>query len=140
MEGFFLGSSYYNYIIHNIYFRNNIASKISNGSNGNLVYNNNFVENKMQIYFLDNKFIYWHSENIGNFWSNYTGWGIKLEGICNKKFYITNISDWLVFNYPVLNIILNTPIMLGLKKFEGQFPSFRKESVIDKHPLIQILK
>ena len=138
-EGIFLGSVYYNYIIHNIYFKNNVALKISNGSNGNLVYNNNFVENKLQIHFLDNGFIYFNGENIGNFWSQCIKQYSGNNKVYNKKFYITNISDWLILNYPILNIILKTPVMQGLKNLEKQFPSFRKDCVIDKYPLIKIL-
>mgnify|MGYP001568389247 FL=1 len=136
-DGFFLGSSYYNNINSNNFIKNSIAAKVSNGSSYNDVYKNNFIENRQQIKYLDSKFIYWNINNIGNYWSHYVGWDLNCDGIGDKKFYVTNISDWLIFSYPILRIIFKSPSMILLQKIENQFPAFRKAAIIDNYPLMR---
>ncbi|QQG46856.1 MAG: right-handed parallel beta-helix repeat-containing protein [Candidatus Azosocius agrarius] len=136
-DGIFLGSSYYNSINNNNFIKNSVAAKVSNGSSYNDVYKNNFIENKQQIKYLDAKFIYWNINNVGNYWSHYIGWDLNFDGIGDKKFYVTNISDWLIFSYPILRIVFKNPSMVLLQKIENQFPAFRKAAIIDNFPLMR---
>jgi nitrous oxidase accessory protein len=135
-DGIFLGSCYYNNINNNNFIKNSVAAKVSNGSSYNDVYKNNFIENKQQVKYLDAKFIYWNIHDVGNYWSHYVGWDLNCDGIGDKKFYVTNISDWLIFSYPILRIIFKSPAMLLLQKIENQFPAFRKAAIIDNYPLM----
>ncbi len=135
-DGLFIGSSYYNDIINNDIVKNFVGTKISNGSNENLVYDNNFIINKLQVKFLDNKTIIWNSNKIGNFWSHYVGWDINMDNIGDKKFYVTNISNWLIFSYPIIRLIFNSPSLVLLQKIENQFPALRKASIVDNYPLM----
>ena len=137
IDGIFLGSSYYNDIISNDVVKNNVGIKVSNGSDGNLVYYNNFISNRLQVQFLDNKIIVWNDENNGNYWSHYIGWDLNMDNIGDKKFYITSISDKLVYSYPILRVMLNSPGLILLQKIENLFPAFRKSSVVDNYPLMR---
>ncbi len=134
--GMFLGSSYFNNIHQNCIASNQIAVHITNGSDDNAVYGNDFINNKLQIKFLNNKSIVWSKNGIGNYWSHYVRLGINRSGVNNTKFYVTNISDWLVSSYPELNVMLYNPAMVLLKKIENEFPIIRKPAVIDEGPLM----
>lgn len=136
-DGILLGNSYFNDIINNDIIKNNIGIKIYSGSDENLVYDNNIISNKLQVQFLDNRRLIWNSQTIGNFWSHYIGWDLNMDNIGDKKFYVTNISDWLIFSYPILRIMFNSPALILLQKIENQFPAFRKFSVIDNYPIMR---
>lgn len=135
-DGLFLGSSYYNDLINNDIIKNVVGVKVSNGSNENLVFDNNFIINRLQVQFLDNKTVIWNFVGSGNFWSHYLGWDLNKDNIGDKKFYVTNISDRLIFSYPVLRIMFNSPALVLLQKIENQFPAFRGVSIIDNYPLM----
>jgi nitrous oxidase accessory protein len=137
VDGILLGDSYFNDIINNDIIKNNIGIKIYSGSDENLVYDNNFICNKMQVQFLDNRKVVWNSKFIGNYWSHYIGWDLNMDNIGDKKFYITNISDWLVSSYPILRVMFASPALNLLQKIENQFPAFRKFSIIDNYPLMR---
>jgi len=137
IDGIYLGSSYYNDIINNDIIKNNIGIKVSNGSNGNLVYYNNIISNRLQVQFLDYKTIIWNSRDSGNYWSHYIGWDLNMDNIGDKKFYITSFSDKLVSSYPILRVMFNSPGLVLLQKIENQFPAFRKSSIIDNYPLMR---
>lgn len=137
--GILFGNSYFNDIINNDIIKNNVGIKIYSGSNENLVYDNNFVNNRLQIQFLDNNKLIWNSKKIGNFWSHYIGWDLNMDNIGDKIFYVTNINDWLIFSYPILKIMFNSPILILLQKIENQFPAFRKYSIIDTFPLMRAI-
>lgn len=138
-DGILLGNSYFNDIINNDIIKNGIGIKIYSGSDENLVYDNNVISNKLQVQFLDNKRLIWNSKKFGNFWSHYIGWDLNMDNIGDKKFYVTNISDWLIFSYPILRVMLNSPALILLQKIENQFPAFRKFSIIDNYPLMRPL-
>ena len=136
-DGILLGNSYFNDIINNDIIKNNIGIKIYSGSDENLVYDNNFISNSLQVQFLDNRKLIWNSKKTGNFWSHYIGWDINMDNIGDKKFYVTNINDWLIFYYPVLRVMFNSPALILLQKFENQFPAFRQYSIIDNYPIMR---
>lgn len=137
INGIFLGSSYYNDIINNDIIKNNIGIKVSNISNENLIYKNNFIGNLLQIQFLYNNITIWNYKKTGNFWSHYLGWDLNGDDIGDKKFYVTNVSDMLVYSYPVLRVMFNSPAVVLLQKIENQFPAFRLSSVVDNYPLMR---
>ncbi len=136
-DGILLGSSYFNDIINNDIIKNHVGIKIYSGSDENLVYNNNFINNRLQVQFLDNKKLVWNSNKSGNFWSHYIGWDINMDHIGDKIFYVTNINDWLIFSYPILRVMFNSPALMLLQKIENQFPTFRKYSIVDNYPLMR---
>ncbi len=136
-DGILLGSSYFNDIVNNDIIKNVIGIKVYGGSDNNLLYDNNFISNNLQVQFLDNKKVVWNYFYIGNFWSHYFGWDLDFNGVGDKRFYVTNVSDWLVSMYPVLKVMFNSPALVLLQKIENQFPSFRKISVVDNYPLMR---
>ena len=135
-DGVFLGSSYYNTIRGNRFERNGLAAHVSNGSNENLVTENDFIDNQLQVRFLDQKSITWSHEGRGNYWSHYVGWDRNRDGVGDKRFLVTRITDRLTHEYPVLKVILHSPAMQLLQKIENQFPVISGPSIVDEHPLM----
>ncbi|HFL8819496.1 MAG TPA: nitrous oxide reductase family maturation protein NosD [Candidatus Azoamicus sp. OHIO2] len=138
-DGILLGNSYFNDIINNDIIKNNIGIKIYSGGTDNLVYDNNVISNRLQSQYLDNNKLIWNSSKTGNFWSHYLGWDLNMDNIGDQLFYVTNINDWLIFSYPILKIMLNSPVLILLQKIENQFPAFRKYSIVDKFPLMRAM-
>jgi nitrous oxidase accessory protein len=136
-DGLFLGSSYYNVIRRNRFERNELAAHVSNGSKDNEVTENDFIDNRQQVRFLDAKSITWNGESRGNYWSHYVGWDRDRNGIGDTRFLVTRLSDRLTYNFPVLRVILESPSMKLLQRIENQFPVIRGAAIIDQYPLIR---
>lgn len=137
-EGICFSGSYYNKITGNDISRNFIAIKVSNCTNENIFFRNNFIDNKIQVQLIDNKIYIWSFDCMGNFWSHFVGVEHKtLVGVGSRKFYVTIISDWLISVYPNTKMIFNSPVMSLLQKIEDQFPAIRKSAIIDNFPLIR---
>lgn len=136
-DGVLFGDSYFNDFVNNDVIKNRVGIKVYSGSDDNLFYDNNFISNILQVQFLDSRKIVWNSCRIGNFWSHYIGWDLNFDGIGDKVFYVTNISDWLISSYPVLKLMFSSPALILLQKIENQFPSFRKFSIVDNYPLVR---
>jgi nitrous oxidase accessory protein len=136
-DGLFLGSSYFNVIRRNRFARNELAAHVSNGSKDNEVTENDFIDNRQQVRFLDMKSITWNGESRGNYWSHYVGWDRDRNGIGDTRFLVTRLSDRLTYNFPVLRVILESPSMQLLQRIENQFPVIRRGVIIDQYPLIR---
>jgi nitrous oxidase accessory protein len=136
-DGLFLGSSYYNLIRRNRFARNELAVHVSNGSKDNEVFENDFIDNRQQVRFLDAKSITWNGESSGNFWSHYVGWDRDRNGIGDTQFLVTRLSDRLTYDFPVLRVILESPAMRLLQRIENQFPVIRGAVIIDQFPLMR---
>jgi nitrous oxidase accessory protein len=136
-DGMFLGSSYFNVIRRNRFARNEVAAHVSNGSKDNEVTENDFIDNRQQVRFLDAKSITWNAESRGNYWSHYVGWDRDQNGIGDTHFLVTRLSDRLTYNFPVLRVILESPSMQLLQRIENQFPVIRGAVIIDEYPLIR---
>lgn len=139
-EGIFFGSSYYNKLKNNFIFKNFIAVKVSNGSNTNKIWKNNFVDNRIQFQLIDTRLFLWSSEKIGNYWSHYNSFHFRNFDVyyllIGKKFYASFISDWLLSIYPHMRLIFNSPILILLQRIENTFPSLRDSAVLDYYPLL----
>jgi len=136
-DGLFLGSSYFNVIRRNRFARNELAAHVSNGSKDNEVAENDFIDNRQQVRFLDNKSITWSGEGRGNYWSHYVGWDRDRNGVGDTRFIVTRLSDRLTYDFPVLRVILESPSMQLLQRIENQFPVIRGAAIIDRYPLMR---
>ncbi|MBW2691083.1 MAG: nitrous oxide reductase family maturation protein NosD [Deltaproteobacteria bacterium] len=136
-DGLFLGSSYFNVIRRNRFAYNELAAHVSNGSKDNEVTENDFIDNRQQVRFLDSKSITWSGEGRGNYWSHYVGWDRDRNGVGDTRFLVTRLSDRLVYRFPILRVILESPSMQLLQRIENQFPVIRGAVIVDQYPLIR---
>ena len=86
-HGIYVTHSYGNYIFKNdICLNRAVGCWICCGSNGNIIYLNNFTSNKASAYdAIDNQ---WYNKNIGNNWSDYEGLDEDNNGIGDTPYNI----------------------------------------------------
>ncbi|HJO23150.1 MAG: nitrous oxide reductase family maturation protein NosD [Myxococcota bacterium] len=139
-DGLFLGGSYFNRIRDNGFYRNGIGIVITSQSDDNQVVDNDFVGNRLQAKFVGSRSLHWGQEGRGNYWSGYVGWDSDRNGVGNQPYYATNLGNWLVFTFPVLRLVLESPSMTLLRRVESQFPVLRRAALIDDFPLMKPAK
>ncbi len=70
-DGIFIGGSYYNIIINNTFADNMLGAQITSGSTDNDVYDNNFINNRLAVKYLNVQSLVWGEHGKGNYWSSY---------------------------------------------------------------------
>lgn len=136
-DGIFLGGSYFNTIRDNKFIGNIIGVQITSGSTNNKIYNNDFISNRLQAKYLGMQSLYWGYKGRGNYWSGYKSFDQDHNGVGDTAYYVTNLGDWLVFSFPILRVVMDSPGMVLLKKIENEFPVVRRAALIDKYPLVR---
>ncbi|MFW6375873.1 MAG: Loki-CTERM sorting domain-containing protein [Thermoplasmatota archaeon] len=95
-----IGMTFFDGCKDNKIYRNDISNhsdgiSFRNGSDGNEVYHNNFIENDFQVsMFCGNNTWYNGTLQEGNYWSNYTGNDTNGDGIGEDPKYIMGNSDF----------------------------------------------
>lgn len=96
----YLLSSYNNTLTENT-IRNGTYGILAQNSNGNIIYHNNFIGNKKQLYQVDS-FNKWDNDTQGNYWSDYKGEDTNGDGIGD-----TLLPHLEVDYYPLIKIFDN---------------------------------
>jgi len=122
--------------------RNNLVQDNKEGiivsdSRKNLVYENTFINNKIQLNFQDNVTIPWGHAMRGNYWNDYVGRDANQDGLGDMPHYPAGILSFLVTRYPTLKVIMKSPAMMLLQSLESKFPAIRPAGVIEPYPLIK---
>jgi nitrous oxidase accessory protein len=71
---------------------------------------------------------------IGNYWSNYAGWDRDGDGVGDIPYEAADVVDRLVWRYPLMKLLLNSPAIQTLRLAARQFPLLRAPSVVDRRP------
>jgi nitrous oxidase accessory protein len=132
-KGFFIYDAEYNTLHNNLVINNRIGVHIWAGSIHNQVEGNDFIRNQEQVRYVAARDEPWGGE-IGNYWSNYAGWDSDNNGIGDAPYSASDLIDRLVWKYPYVKIMLNSPAVQSLRLIAQQFPLLRAPSVVDTHP------
>lgn len=132
----FFYNSLNNHVTRNYIADNEIGAHVWAGSFENIVFENMFVNNKFQTKYVAAKDEEWSLDKKGNYWTNYLGWDLDKNGIGDLPFIGNGIVERLVWTYPILRVLLNSPAIHTLRMSEGQFPIIRSPSIIDNFPLM----
>jgi len=135
-KGLFFYNSLNNKVSRNIIKNNSIGAHVWAGSFDNIVFKNAFINNQYQTKYVGARDEQW----AGNYWSNYLGWDLDKDKIGDVPFVGNGIVERLVWTYPVLRVLLNSPAVQTLRMSESQFPILRSPSIIDQKPLMKIPK
>ena len=92
-----------NRVVSNQFARTSSLAAITDGSNSNLLYGNNFFEMGVPPY--DSSTNRWDNEGSGNYWSKYTGTDGNNDGIGDESYAIVPKG---VDNFPLMN-----PVSVG---------------------------
>ena len=129
-KGMFVYNSLYNTIRGNLVARNNLGSHYWGGSEENVMRDNAFIENEIQVKFVAAKDQVWDS----NFWSDYGGWDMDDDGRGEVPYRSNTLVDALLWNYPLSKLLLASPAFQVLAVAEREFPVITVPKVTDLSP------
>ncbi|MGB1197686.1 MAG: nitrous oxide reductase family maturation protein NosD [Thalassotalea sp.] len=136
-KGLFVYNSAYNTISNNIIDTAEIGIHLTAGSENTKVYGNSFINNPTQVKYVSNKKQEWSKEGQGNYWSNYIGWDMNNDNIGDVIFEPNDGIDKLVWQYPEMKMLMDSPAVLILRWIQRQFPILKPPGVKDSFPLMK---
>ncbi|MBB6542682.1 nitrous oxide reductase family maturation protein NosD [Thalassotalea piscium] len=136
-KGLFVYNSAYNTISNNVVDTTEIGIHLTAGSENTQVYGNSFLNNPTQVKYVSNKKQEWSHNSKGNYWSNYVGWDMDNDGIGDVVFEPNDGIDKLVWQYPEMKMLMDSPAVLILRWVQRQFPVLKPPGVKDSFPLMK---
>nr|WP_211183467.1 nitrous oxide reductase family maturation protein NosD [Thalassotalea sp. Y01] len=135
-KGLFVYNSAYNTIADNLIDTTEIGIHLTAGSEYTQVYSNSFINNPTQVKYVSNKKQEWSKDGQGNYWSNYLGWDINNDNIGDVIFEPNDGIDKLVWQYPEMKMLMDSPAVVILRWVQKQFPVLKPPGVKDSFPLM----
>lgn len=135
-KGLFVYNSGYNTLENNIIDTAEIGIHLTAGSEKIKIYGNSFINNPTQVKYVSNKKQEWSKDGYGNYWSNYLGWDMNNDGVGDAIFEPNDGIDKLVWQYPEMKMIMDSPAILILRWVQKQFPVLKPPGVKDSYPLM----
>lgn len=135
-KGLFVYNSGYNTIKNNYIDTTEIGIHLTAGSEQTKVYGNSFINNPVQVKYVSNKKQEWSFEGKGNYWSNYLGWDMNGDSIGDVAFEPNDGIDQLIWQYPEMKMIMDSPVVLILRWVQKEFPVLKPPGVKDSFPLM----
>ncbi len=136
-KGLFVYNSAYNTIKNNIVDTAEIGIHLTAGSENTKVYGNSFINNPTQVKYVSNKKQEWSLDSKGNYWSNYLGWDMDNDNVGDVVFEPNDGIDKLVWQYPEMKMLMDSPAILILRWVQRQFPILKPPGVKDSFPLMR---
>ena len=136
-KGLFVYNSAYNTIKNNRIDTAEIGIHLTAGSENTKVYGNSFINNPVQVKYVSNKKQEWSFEGKGNYWSNYLGWDMNGDNIGDVIFEPNDGIDQLIWQYPEMKMIMDSPVVLILRWIQKEFPVLKPPGVKDSFPLMR---
>lgn len=132
-RGFFIYDAEYNTVRRNLVMNNQVGVHLSAGSANNRIDSNDFIGNRDQVKFVASRDVEWGKEQ-GNYWSNYGGWDQDGDGRGDVPYEANDVVDRLIWQYPLLKLLLTSPALHTLRFVARQYPVLRSPSVVDRRP------
>ncbi|MEW6990335.1 nitrous oxide reductase family maturation protein NosD [Colwelliaceae bacterium 6441] len=136
-KGLFVYNSGYNTISHNIVDTTEIGIHLTAGSENTKVFGNSFIDNPIQVKYVSNKQQEWSQDGVGNYWSNYLGWDMNNDNVGDVIFEPNDGIDKLVWQYPEMKMLMDSPAVIILRWVQRQFPILKPPGVKDSFPLMK---
>lgn len=136
-KGLFVYNSAYNTITGNVVDTAEIGIHLTAGSENTKIYGNSFINNPSQVKYVSNKKQEWSLEGKGNYWSNYLGWDMNHDHIGDVVFEPNDGIDMLIWQYPEMSMLMDSPAVLILRWVQRQFPVLKPPGVKDSYPLMR---
>jgi nitrous oxidase accessory protein len=135
-KGMFVYNSGYNTLKNNLVQGAEIGIHLTAGSENIKIYGNSFINNPTQVKYVSNTKQEWSLEGKGNYWSNYLGWDMNNDGVGDVVFEPNDGIDKLVWQYPEMKMIMDSPAILILRWVQRQFPVLKPPGIKDSFPLM----
>ena len=137
-KGLFVYNSGYNTFTGNVVDTAEIGIHLTAGSENVKIYGNSFINNPTQVKYVSNKKQEWSLNGKGNFWSNYLGWDMNNDNIGDVIFEPNDGIDQLVWQYPEMKMLMDSPAVIILRWVQRQFPVLKPPGVKDSFPLMRV--
>ena len=136
-KGIFVYNSGYNTFSGNIVDTAEIGIHLTAGSEKVKIHGNSFINNPTQVKYVSNKKQEWSLDGQGNYWSNYLGWDMNSDNIGDVVFEPNDGIDKLVWQYPEMKMLMDSPGVIILRWVQRQFPVLKPPGVKDSFPLMR---
>ncbi|MEH6823115.1 MAG: nitrous oxide reductase family maturation protein NosD [Motiliproteus sp.] len=135
-KALFIYNSVFNRITNNQFNDSDLGIHMTAGSEDNVISGNSFIRNKEQVKYVSNRNQEWSEEGKGNYWSDYLGWDMNDDGIGDTLYEPNDGIDKLLWKYPAVKVLLNSPAVETLRWVQRQFPVLKSPGVVDSAPLM----
>lgn len=136
-KGLFIYNSGYNTVSGNLVEKTEIGIHLTAGSEQTKVHGNSFINNPVQVKYVSNAKQEWSQDGQGNYWSNYLGWDMDHDDIGDIAFEPNDGIDKLMWQYPEMKILMDSPAVIILRWIQRQFPVLKSPGVQDSFPLMR---
>tara|TARA_R110001583_G_scaffold2170_7_gene15859 strand:- start:2049 stop:3416 length:1368 start_codon:yes stop_codon:yes gene_type:complete len=135
-KALFIYNSVFNRITNNQFNRSDLGIHMTAGSEDNVISGNSFIRNREQVKYVSNRKQEWSEAGKGNYWSDYLGWDMNDDGIGDTLYEPNDGIDKLLWKYPAVKVLLNSPAVETLRWVQRQFPVLKSPGVVDSAPLM----
>ncbi len=135
-RGFFIYDAEYNTLKNNLVIGNQVGIHMTAGSYRNELSGNDFIRNREQVRYVAARDQDW-GQSAPNYWSNYTGWDQDGDGRGDIPYAASDAIDRLIWRFPLVKLLLNSPAVQTLHLVARQFPVLRAPSIVEQHPAMQ---
>jgi nitrous oxidase accessory protein len=137
-KALFIYNALNNRIEFNTFADSDLGIHLTAGSEGNVLTQNNFINNQTQVKYVSTREQEWSLNQQGNFWSNYMGWDLDHNGIGDTAFAPNDGVDKLIWRYPEARVLMDSPAVLLLRWVQKSFPILKSPGVTDSYPLLDL--
>ncbi len=133
----FIYNSNKNKIDNNHFASCDIGVHFTGGSERNSITGNAFIGNRTQVKYVGTRWIEWSEKGRGNYWSDHAAFDLDGNGIADTAFRPNDLTDQILWRFPIAKLLTNAPAVLLLKWAQAAFPALHPGGVIDSAPLMQ---
>jgi nitrous oxidase accessory protein len=106
------------------------------GSEHDIITENAFVNNRIQVKYVGTRALDWSDKGRGNYWSDNPAFDLDGDGIADVAYRPNDLVDRVVWINPAAKLLLNSPAVSTLRWAQAQFPALHPGGVIDSAPLM----
>ncbi|MDM8347926.1 nitrous oxide reductase family maturation protein NosD [Pseudomonas sp. sp1636] len=137
-KALFIYNSLFNAIENNHFQNSTLGIHLTAGSEDNRISGNAFVGNQQQVKYVATRTQEWSVDGRGNYWSDYLGWDRDDDGLGDIAYEPNDNIDRLLWLYPQVRLLLNSPSIEVLRWVQRAFPVIKSPGVQDSHPLMKL--
>ncbi|QYX64299.1 nitrous oxide reductase family maturation protein NosD [Shewanella putrefaciens] len=136
-KGIFIYAAQNNRIQDNEFSHSDTGISMAMGGEENRLWLNRIIANQNQVKYVGDTQLEWSYQGQGNYWSEYQGWDLDLDGIGDLAHRPNDSLDKLFWLYPEAKLLMESPVVLLLRWVERQFQPRMTTGISDSFPLIQ---
>lgn len=136
-KALFIYNSVFNRIENNYFRQSPLGIHLTAGSEDNRIVGNVFAGNYQQVKYVATRPQEWSSNGQGNYWGDYLGWDRDGDGIGDVAYEPNDNVDRLLWLYPQVRLLMNSPAIELLRWVQRAFPVIKSPGVQDSHPLMR---